>query len=207
MQRPDQRMSHQRQKVALATLRVMPLVLVFLLAIAYLIAIPVGLIGRTQRLGTPEIILAAALLIGLAFAAQTEYAITDLTFGSGGVSAHFRQIEAGLNELETEVRALQVSLTGLVTKWELAHLRKLAAAGPYIVRFGNIMQDELTHLDAMEFIRPTGTGGLNAIPGDHGSGLDDFDLKDYVEITQEGREYLALREQLAARTATAQAGH
>lgn len=102
---------------------------------------------------------------------------------------------------------MQVSLTGLVTKWELIHLRNLATAGPASVRFGNIMQDELTHLDAMEFIRPTGPGGLNAIRDDYGSGLDDFDLKNYIEITQEGREYLALREQLAAWTARAQAGH
>jgi hypothetical protein len=164
-------------------------------------------ISSAQRLGTPEIILAAALLIYLAIAAQTEYAITDLTFGSGGVSAHFRKIEAGLSELEAEVRALQVSLTGLVTKWELIHLRNLASAGPTIVRFGNIMQGELTRLDGMEFIRPTRTGGLNALRDDHGSGLDDFDLKDYVQITQQGLEYLALRERLAAWNAQAQAGH
>jgi hypothetical protein len=207
MQHFSERMTHQTEKAGLATLRVMPFVLVILLAVSYLIAIPVGLIGGPQRLGTPEIILAAALLIALAFAAQTDYTITDLTFGSGGVSAHFRKIEAGLSDLEAEVRALQVSLTGLVTKWELIHLRNLASAGPAIVRFGNIMQGELTHLDAMEFIRPTGPGGLNALRDNHGSGLDDFDMKDYVEITQEGREYLALREQLASRTARAQAGH
>jgi hypothetical protein len=69
------------------------------------------------------------------------------------------------------------------------------------------MQSELTHLDAMEFIRPTGPGGLNAIRDNHGSGLDEFDLKNYIEITQGGREYLALREQLIARTARTQAGH
>jgi hypothetical protein len=185
----------------------MPFALMTLLAISYLIAIPVGLVSHAQRLGMPEIILAAALLIVLGFAAQTGYAITDLTLGSGGVSAHFRRIEAGLSDLEAEVWALKVSLTGLVTKWELIHLRKLAADGPVIVRFGDIMQAELTHLDSMEFIRPTGPGGLNAIRDNHSSGLDDFDLKSYVEITQEGREYLALREQLAARTARAQAGH
>lgn len=207
MQHSGQRTGHQTEKVGLATLRVMPFILVILLVVSYLIAIPVWLIGRAQRLGTPEIILAAALLVALAFAAQTEYTITDLTLGSGGVSAHFRKIEAGLSDLEAEVRALQVSLTGLVTKWELAHLRNLAAARPAIVRFGNIMQSELTHLDAMEFIRPIGPGGLNALRDDHGSGLDDFNLKDYVEITQEGREYLALREQLVSRTARAQAGH
>lgn len=207
MQHSSQHTAHKRAKVELAALRIMPFILVILLVVSYLIAIPLGLIGQAQRLATPEIILTAALLAALAFTAQNGYAITDLTVGSGGVNAHFRRIEKGLNELEDEVRALQVSLTGLVSKWELAHLRNLAAGGPAVVRFGNIMQDELTRLDGMEFIRPTGPGGLNAIRDQHGSGLDDFDLKNYVEITQEGREYLSLREQLAARNARARAGH
>jgi hypothetical protein len=84
MQRSSERMTHQTEKAGLATLRVMPFVLVILLVVGYLIAIPVGLIGGAQRLGTPEIILAAALLVALAFAAQTDYTITDLTLGSGG---------------------------------------------------------------------------------------------------------------------------
>jgi hypothetical protein len=207
MQQPSERAPRNGQTAGSPALRAVPFALGTLLAITYLIAIPVGLISAKQRFGTPEIILAAVLLVILAFAAQTEYAVTDLTFGSGGVSAHFRKIEAGLNELEAEVRALQVSLTGLVTKFELINLQKLAADGPAIVRFGDIMQRELTHLDAMEFIRPTDPRGLNALPADHGGGLDDFDLKAYLEITQQGREYLLLRAQLAKRTATRQAGH
>ena len=209
MQHPSQQAPRKGQTPGLSTLRAIPLVLVILLAISYLIAIPVGLISARQRLGTPEIVLAAVLLVTLAFAAQTEYAVTDLTLGSGGVSAHFRKIEAGLNELETEVRALQVSLTGLVTKFELIHLQKLAADGPAMVRFGNIMQGELTHLDAMEFIGPIKPNprGLNALRDDHGSDQVEFDLKAYLEITQQGREYLVLRAQLATRTAMAQAGH
>jgi hypothetical protein len=196
----------RRQKAGLAALRVVPLVLMILLAVSYLIAIPVGFIGSTQRLGTSEIVFASVLLLVLTFIAQRQYAITDLTFGSGGVSAHFQRIEADLSELEAEVRALQVSLTGLVTKFELAHLRGLAGEGPAIVHFDINMQSELTRLDAMEFIRPIRLGGLNVIRNDHGSSLDEFNLKDYVEVTQQGREYLALREQLVARRARARAG-
>ena len=185
MQRSNQRAVRHGESVGFTALRVMPSILLILLAVSYLIAIPVGIIDRAQRLGMPEMVLATALLVVLAFAAQTEYAITDLTFDSGGVSAHFRKIEEGLGELEAEVRALQVALTGVVTKWEMIHLRKLAAAGPAVVRYSNIMQDQLTRLDDMEFIRPTGIAGLNAIRNDHDSGLDDFDLKSYIEITQE----------------------
>jgi choline-glycine betaine transporter len=105
MQHPSQQASRKGKTAGLSALRAIPLILVILLAISYLIAIPAGFIGARQRLGTPEIVLAAVLLVTLAFAAQTEYAVTDLTLGSGGVSAHFKKIEAGLNELEAEVRA------------------------------------------------------------------------------------------------------
>ena len=83
-----ERTGHQKtEKVGLATLRVMPFALVILLVVSYLIAIPVGLIGRAQRLGTPEIILTAALLVALAFAAQNEYTDHDFcVLGPGGVS-------------------------------------------------------------------------------------------------------------------------
>jgi hypothetical protein len=53
--------------------------------------------------------------------------------------------------------------------------------------------------------RPTGPRGLNAIREGYGSGMSDFDLKDYVEITQEGLEYLALQAQLTVRSAVAHA--
>jgi hypothetical protein len=166
-----------------------------------LIAIPVGLVSPAYRFNTPEIILVGLLLFALLLSAQTAYAITGLTLGSSGITAHFERIEARQSKLELEVRILQVALAGLVTKFQLVHLQKLASEGPAIVRFGNIMLDELIKLDAMQFIRPIDPRGLNALQDDHGSGLDDFDMKQYVEITEEGREYLALRTQLAARLA------
>jgi hypothetical protein len=112
--------------------------------------------------------------------------------------AHGRQRQS---KLELEVRILQVALAGLVTKFQLVHLQKLASDGPAVVRFGNIMLDELIKLDAMQFLRPIDPRGWNALRDDHGSGLDDFDTKQYIEITEEGREYLALRTELAARLA------
>jgi hypothetical protein len=175
-----------------------------LLAISYLIAIPVGLVHPAERLSVQEIILASAILIALAFAAQTGYALNDLTLGPSGLSAHFNRIETRQNKLEADVRALQVALTGLVTKFELMHLQSLAAAGPAIVRYGEIFVRELTHLDAMGFVRPIDKRGINAIGEDHGSGLDDFNLKQYLEITQEGREYLDLRDKLTHPTGSAQ---
>jgi len=42
--------------------------------------------------------------------------------------------------------------------------------------------------------------GMNAIGQDHGSGQDDFDLKRYIAITSNGREYLDRRNTLTRRT-------
>jgi hypothetical protein len=133
-------------------------------------------------------------------------AIRDLGVTEAKVGRNIQQLKSQQDRHEQEllrqqaqIRALQVSLTGLVTKFELIHLQKLDAGEPATVRYGDIMRDELNRLDAMEFIRPTNPRGLNALGEDHGGGLDDFDLKDYLEITQQGREYLALRAQLAER--------
>lgn len=192
---------HDGAPEASRSLRWAPAAIGVVLVLVYLVLIPVGVIARDDRLGTAEGVLAGVLLVAFLFAAQTSYTIKGLTIGSSGLVADFERIEARQNVLEAEIRALQVTLTGLVTKFEVVHLEKLAAEGPATVRFGEIMQRELEHLDAMGFIRPTDLRGLNVVREHHGGGVDDFDLKHYVEITGEGREYLALRAQLAARTA------
>jgi hypothetical protein len=190
--------SHRASRVPL---RWAPAGVAVLLLLGYLVLIPVGVIDAGNRLSTGEAVIAAALIVIFLFAAQTSYTIEGLTVGSTGVVASFERIEARQSALESDVKALQVTLTGLVTKFELVHLERLAAEGPTTVKFGEIMLRELEHLDAMQFVRPTQLQGLNAVRDQHGSGLDDFDLKQYVEITAEGREYLALRAQLAAGTA------
>ena len=173
---------------------------VALLVAGYLVVIPFGLVRQSNRLSVEEIVLAISLFVILAFFAQTSYSIRNFSLGSGGFTAEFDRIDARQSALESEVRALQVAISGMVTKFEIAHLEKLAADGPAVVRFGEIMISELTHLDAMQFLRPKGLRGLNALRQDHGSGLDDFDLKEYVEITKEGLEYIILRTRLVART-------
>jgi hypothetical protein len=56
---------------------------------------------------------------------------------------------------------------------------------------------ELDRLDAMGFIKPKDeVRGLNAIVDDHAGDPDEFDLKKYVEITDDGADYLELRKRL-----------
>jgi hypothetical protein len=59
------------------------------------------------------------------------------------------------------------------------------------------MYDELHHLDAMQFVIPAEGRGLVDIKNTYAKReAIEFDLKEYIRITKEGREYLALLEQL-----------
>ncbi|TYB58923.1 hypothetical protein FXF51_35960 [Nonomuraea sp. PA05] len=171
-------------------------VLLTILYLAYIVAIPLGLV--THRLEVHEVALAAALLAGVWFAASP-YFITDVSIGADGVSARLERAEAKQRVLEGELRALQVTLGGLVTKHEWNHLRRLSEEKQVLVRHreDGKLQQELERLDALGFLEPLDSQrGLNAIREDHGRPGEEFDLTRYVKITDAGLEYLGLREKL-----------
>lgn len=59
------------------------------------------------------------------------------------------------------------------------------------------MYDELRHLDALQFVSPAQGHGIIDIRNAYGKREDlDFDLKQYVHLTDEGRAYLSLLEEL-----------
>ncbi|MBT2235624.1 hypothetical protein [Nonomuraea sp. NEAU-A123] len=173
-------------------------VLLVIAYLAYLVLIPFGLVDSSDRLELPEIVLAITLLVGASFSASS-YSVTDFTIGPGGFSARLAQYEKRQNSLEAEVSALRIALTGLVTKYEWDHLRRLMEQPMVMVRFreDRKLQLELDRLDAMGFIKPKDeVRGLNAIVDDHASDPHEFDLKNYVEITGDGADYLELRKRL-----------
>ena len=57
------------------------------------------------------------------------------------------------------------------------------------------MYEELKRLDAIRYVQPQPGYGLNSILARDGSG-DEFDLKQYVRITDDGLEYMKLRAEL-----------
>jgi hypothetical protein len=138
-----------------ASARVAVLGLACVATLVYLVSITQGAIEPDSRLSASEIALAVAVLATILLSGQIRgYSVKDLTLGAGGITASFERIEERQESLESEVKALQVALTGLVTKFEMTHLTKLAGDGTVSVRFGEIMLNELTHLDAMQFVRP-----------------------------------------------------
>lgn len=159
-----------------------------LLAAAYLIAIPVGAIPVDRRLGTVEIVLLAVILL---YSSPLPDRLLDITFEKGGVSARFRELEERQDRQASDIRVLQFLLEGIVPELELEKLRGLNSDKPFMVRYHQEMYFEIQRLDAKRFVRPRLGHGVNSIHN-HVNDPDLFDLKTYIEITDRGREYLAL---------------
>lgn len=125
-------------------------------------------------------------------------AIRALGFHEQRTQQQIRRLEDRQENLESKVQLLasQISLKGIVTKYELDKLRGLSREGPFRVHYHPRMYDELHHLDAMQFVTPTEGHGLVDLKKKFAKREDmEFDLKEYVRITKEGRDYLALLKQ------------
>jgi len=63
------------------------------------------------------------------------------------------------------------------------------------VKFHNDMILELKRLDSIRYLTPEHGYGIESVRERDGRG-DEFDLKEYVQITNEGMEYLRLKEEV-----------
>ncbi len=113
------------------------------------------------------------------------------------MSARFQDIEERQDTLQSEVDTLRVVLKGIVTDYEQDKLRGLASENPFMVHYRSSLYEELKRLDAMRYIRPQEGYGISDIRRQYEKKRGEkFDLKQYVRITEEGREYLSLRDEL-----------
>ena len=167
-----------------------------LLAAAYLIAIPMGAIPADRRLGTVEIILLAVILL---YASPLPDRLLDISFEKGGVSARFRELEQRQDRQASDIRILQFLLDGIVPELELEKLRGLNSDKPFMVQYHEEMYYEIKRLDAKRFVRPRTGHGVNSIHN-HVDDRNLFDLKTYIEITDKGREFLALYDEMTKTT-------
>jgi hypothetical protein len=170
-----------------------------LLAVAgYLVAIPLGLVAPDSRFGTAEAVLVTGLLAALAVGIEG-YRLEGLSITPAGINAKLHRIRSEQQDLASDVHALQLAITGLVTKFERQHLELLSGPGPATVRITELLMRDLERLDAIDFVEPADPRrGLNAIRQDFGGREADFDLKPYVTITDRGLDYLELRRRLGA---------
>jgi hypothetical protein len=112
---------------------------------------------------------------------------------------HLAEISDRQETMESQVRILRLLARGIITEPEQEKLRGLAGSGPFWVRFHNDMMDELRSLDARRYLLPNPGRGLIDIRHERDGRADEFDLKQYVYLTESGREYLNLLDELAAK--------
>jgi len=133
-------------------------------------------------------------------------AIRDLGVTEVKAGKNIRQLESRQTEHEYElsrqqaqIRALQVALRGIITKYELEKLRGLSKP-PFLVRFSADMMTELRHLRAMDLIMNRSDTGIRAIEDKYRRSREEFDLSKHFYITDDGREYLKLREEVTTQS-------
>jgi len=123
--------------------------------------------------------------------------IRDLGVSDAKTINQISEIRSRQETTETHVRTLQLLIKGLVTEFECDKLRGLAADGQFKVEYQEQMLQELRRLIALGYIQlEPGYRSRSIQVHDH---LGEFDLKQYFRITNEGLEYLKLRnEQLSS---------
>jgi hypothetical protein len=163
---------------------------------AYMLLMVTGRINPGNRLGAQEYALIAFIvLIVTGFFEK----LTEFSFNKDGVSFRLDKIEDRQDVHEGMLTAIQITLKGLVTKYEYVHMLGLNQASPYLCRYGDIFFEEVKRLDATGFIAPSPAylqRGFNAVKDENQTNPGEFDLKKYVVLTREGEEYLKIRELL-----------
>lgn len=121
--------------------------------------------------------------------------IRELGVSESKTSRQIQEVRQNQDRLQGEVDALRFLVAGFVNDYEIIHLSKLADDGIFAYERSPSRDDnrfvlQLTRLKDVGLIEKCGVTSLWDIPL---SG----NLKDYVKITQRGRDYLKLRRQVS----------
>ncbi|HEV8714411.1 MAG TPA: hypothetical protein VGX03_16490 [Candidatus Binatia bacterium] len=154
----------------------------FVIAIAILL---IGLVVLASALGTSDLRFIVIVIAFLALTAIIGYFIGKLV-----------QVETRQALQESEIKAIQIALKGILTKHETGPLTGLNGLEKVLIRYEPDLYWYLHRLDGLGFIQPNKGYGLYDIVKEH---RDDerfpyeqrppFDLKKYVYITDEGKKY------------------
>jgi len=113
------------------------------------------------------------------------------------LSARQQQQERQLLEHRDAIRSLQFALQGILTQYELDKLLGLSGEVPFLCYYSNDLYNEVKRLRAMALISNYEGRGLGTIRSGYKDRNLQFDLKQFFYITDRGREYLRLRNELA----------
>lgn len=112
-----------------------------------------------------------------------------------------QELKNDVEQQEATIRAIKVALRGIVTKFEIDYLRRLMKAEKWDCRYDPDTYYRLKRLDDMGFVLPTVINGdrrlvrIQEFFGDENIPVEQrkwFNMKDYVEITEDGKNYVRL---------------
>jgi hypothetical protein len=112
------------------------------------------------------------------------------------ISSRQEQHEKQLSLHQAQIRSLQMALQGIVTQYELDKLVGLSADQPFLCYYSEDLYNELKQLRAMALVHHHEGVGLSTIRRSYKDRNEQFDLKRFFYITEQGREYLNLRREL-----------
>jgi len=104
--------------------------------------------------------------------------------------------ETQISRQQSEIRSLQVALQGILTIYEFEKLVGLSRPDPFLCYYSDDLHNEIKRLRAMNLVRNHEGVGLTAMRNDYKDRNQQFDLKRFFYITEQGREYLNLRNDL-----------
>jgi hypothetical protein len=122
-----------------------------------------------------------------------------------GKAAELQKLKNEVKQQESDIQAIRVALRGIVTKFEIDYLRRLAKAKSWDVRYEPDTYYRLKRLDDMGFVLPKVIDGQRRLIriqerfGDESIPVEKrewFNMKDYAEITPEGKNYLNLYDEV-----------
>jgi hypothetical protein len=132
-----------------------------------------------------------AITLGLAVTGLSPWiAAVIQSLKIAGVEVSFREVEQEVRRQGLELRHTKFLLSRFIPESELRHLLRLSGSEPFLMGEGHNFQGELQHLFYQGLLKPKNSsvtkGFLPKVPPGE-------DIRDHYEMTDIGRQYLAMR--------------
>jgi hypothetical protein len=147
-----------------------------------------------------------AIMAGVLILVEVLPRVAD--FRIGPVKATLNKVEKDQQLLKAEIQAIRVSLALILTTFESDYLRKMANGGKWCCRYDPDTYNRLKRLDDLGFVLPKVIEGerklvrIQELFGDERIEVDKrkwFNMNDFVEITEAGKTYLKLLDEVTRR--------
>lgn len=132
-----------------------------------------------------------AISLGLAITGLSPWiaaVIQSLKFG--GVEVYFREVQREVRRQGLELKHTRFLLSRFIPESEVQHLLRLGGTEPFLMPADGGLQGEFQHLFYQGLVKPRSSSQKKGFLPKAPPGQD---IRDHYEVTDVGREYLALR--------------